>query len=243
MIKSPINYIGNKFAIIKDIINCFPNDIETFVDLFGGSGTVSLNVKANKIICNDIVPFVLEVLDGIKKENSVQDIITKIESVVLEYELSKENEDGFKRLRNDYNNGRKDWITFFVLLCYSFNYQFRFNNKMEYNSSFGRNRSCFSVTTKNKIIDSFNVLSSLNITFSNKDFRSFDVNDLTSNDFVYLDPPYAGSTANYSDGKRGFLGWNNDLELEMRLFCEKLDKKNVRFALSNNLAVNNTLKD
>lgn len=37
-IKSPLNYVGGKFKLPPQIIALFPDNINTFVDLFGGGG-------------------------------------------------------------------------------------------------------------------------------------------------------------------------------------------------------------
>ena len=48
---SPIFYMGNKRRLIKrGLIDLFPEDINIFVEPFGGSGIVSMNVKANKYL-------------------------------------------------------------------------------------------------------------------------------------------------------------------------------------------------
>ena len=60
-IKSPINYIGNKYKLISQIIPLFPKNINTFIDLFGGSGTVLINTKANNYIYNDINNYIAEI--------------------------------------------------------------------------------------------------------------------------------------------------------------------------------------
>ena len=54
IILSPINYIGNKLTLINFYKSFMPKNIDTFYDLFGGSGIVSVNVEAKKIIYNDI---------------------------------------------------------------------------------------------------------------------------------------------------------------------------------------------
>lgn len=41
-----------------------PNNINTFVDLFGGSGTVLFNTKAKQYIYNDINNYVADILHG-----------------------------------------------------------------------------------------------------------------------------------------------------------------------------------
>ena len=48
--KNPFNYIGAKYKLLSQILPLFPDNITTFVDMFGGSAEVSLNVKAGKII-------------------------------------------------------------------------------------------------------------------------------------------------------------------------------------------------
>lgn len=52
---SPIFYMGNKRRLInKGLIDLFPSNINTFFDLFSGSGIVSMNTNANKYVLNDI---------------------------------------------------------------------------------------------------------------------------------------------------------------------------------------------
>lgn len=243
-VKSPINYNGNKYKIIGCLVDLFPNNINTFVDLFGGSGVISLNANAEHIVYNDIIPYICEILDGIKSINDI-DVFIKdnIYNIIKEYNLNKVNLNGFEKLRKDYNTGMKNWNILYLLMCYSFNNQFRFNSKHEYNSSFGKNKSCFGNITEQKLRISKQKLDSIDIIFTHKDFSEFDFTDFDENDFVYLDPPYYGSIGNYNDGKRGFKGWNLELETKMRELCEKLDKQGVRFGLSNNLSVNITLYD
>ena len=54
MIKSPINYMGSKRRLLKQILPLFPDNINTFYDLFAGGGTVSLNTQAKQIYYNDL---------------------------------------------------------------------------------------------------------------------------------------------------------------------------------------------
>ena len=48
-VKSPLNYTGGKFKIIRDLLEIFPKKINTFVDLFCGGANVSANIQAEKI--------------------------------------------------------------------------------------------------------------------------------------------------------------------------------------------------
>lgn len=232
LIKSPLNYTGGKYKLLPKILPLFPDDISMFYDVFGGGASLSLNVYSKYIYYNDIVPYVSEVLEGMR-EIGAEDCINKIKKIINEYKLSKTNIDGFKKLRDDYNDGNGDWITFYTLMCYSFNYQYRFNNKHEYNSSFGQNRSCFSNATEGKIIKAINKLNELDIVFDSKDFRKVNFLDADKNDLVYFDPPYLITCGNYNDGKRGFRGWSQQDDIDLMDLCNKLDEQGTRFALSN----------
>ena len=50
--------------------------------------------------------------------------------------------------------------------------------------------------------------------------------------FVYMDPPYSLTTGVYNDGKRGFLGWNKNLEKELFDYSDKLSNDGIPFMLS-----------
>ena len=232
LIKSPMNYIGGKYKLLPQILDLFPNKINMFYDVFGGGANLSLNVKSEHVYYNDIVPYVSEVLNGMKGINT-DECIGKIKEIINTYELSKTNIEGFKRLRDDYNKGRKDWITFYTLMCYSFNNQYRFNNNHEYNSSFGYHKSCFSNVTEQKIKKVIERLDKIDIVFDNKDFRDIDFSDADENDLVYFDPPYLITCGNYNDGKRGFKGWSKQDDRDLMVLCDSLDYRGVRFAMSN----------
>lgn len=231
-IKSPFNYIGGKYKILPQLLERFPNKINVFYDVFGGGGSLSLNVKAEHIYYNDIVSYIGDMFSVLQDE-SIETSLEKIHRIINTYDLSKNNLEGFNKLREDYNKGNKSWDMFYMLVCHSFNYQYRFNNKHEYNSSFGKNRSFYSETTEGKFIKFMERLHKLDIVFDNKDFRDIDFSDVNKNDLIYFDPPYLITTGNYNDGKRGFKGWDEDDERDLLSLCDMLDEQGTRFALSN----------
>lgn len=232
LVKSPMNYIGGKFKLLPQLLEIFPNKINMLYDVFGGGGNISLNTKAEHIYYNDIVSYVSGMFSNLQNE-SIESALYKINNIINKYQLSKTNLSGFNKLREDYNKGSKSWEMFYILTCYSFNYQYRFNNKHDYNSSFGRNRSCYSEVMEDRFVKFLNRLYSLDIVFDNKDFRKIDFSEANENDLIYLDPPYLITTGNYNDGKRGFKGWGEQDERDLLELCDKLDKQNTRFALSN----------
>ena len=149
--------------------------------------------------------------------------------MVNTYGLSKTNAEGYLKLREDYNNGNKSWLTFYSLICHSFNNQIRFNSKGDYNMPFGKDRSSFNPTLQQKFIDFVDSLKNINIKFVNRDFRNLPFEKLDNSDFVYADPPYLITCASYNENG----GWNEELEKELLILLDKLNDNNVKFALSN----------
>ena len=232
LVKSPMNYIGGKYKLLNQILPLFPKDISMFYDVFGGGGSLSLNVNSDFVYYNDIVCYVSNMFEAIKGENE-EDCLCKIKTIIEKYQLNKTNREGFEDLRKYYNEGNKSWDIFYTLMCYSFNNQFRFNNKHEYNSSFGKHKSCFSIATENKFRNFVKRLNEIDISFGCDDFREIDYSDADENDLVYFDPPYLISCGNYNDGKRGFKGWSKQDDLDLMNLCDNLDKQGTRFAMSN----------
>ena len=230
--KSPMNYIGGKYKLLPQILPLFPHKISMFYDVFGGGANVSLNVDSEYVYYNDIVSYVSDMFNDLKGKTT-EECLVEIMGIINEYELSKTNEEGFLKLRKDYNEGKRDWARFYMLVCHSFNYQFRFNSKHEYNSSFGKNRSEYTVATEKKFIEFMDRLNDTDISFGNEDFRDINLSDANENDLVYFDPPYLISCGNYNDGKRGFKGWTKQDDKDLMELCDKLDEQGTRFAMSN----------
>lgn len=230
-IKSPLNYIGGKYKLLPQLCEHFPKSINTFVDLFSGGFNVGINIDCNKTICNDINSFIIELYEELYNE-PLNNILTKIQDRIDEYGLSKENEDAFKKFRLYYNK-TKNPIDLYTLSCYSFNYQFRFNNDKEYNNPFGRNRSQFSDNMKHNLILFTEKLKNMNVEFHSEQFDKLDLKMLTPNDFVYCDPPYLITTGSYNDGNRGFKDWKEEEELKLYKILDELNERHVKFALSN----------
>jgi DNA adenine methylase len=235
-VKSPLNYTGGKYKLLSQILPLFPNNINTFVDLFGGGETISVNVSANNIYYNDICNQVYSILKGIKNTD-LQNILCEINNYINKYNLSKENKDGYLQLRNDYNLNKNNWIELYVLICYSFNNQIRFNSKNEFNMPFGKNRSSFNPLLKEKFIEFSNQLKSKNIFFTNYSFDKLKLDKLSNKDFIYADPPYLNSDATYNE----LNGWNIEKEKFLLFLLDEANEKHINFALSNNLKYNNNI--
>ena len=232
-IKSPINYSGGKYRLLKQIMPLFPTNINTFVDLFCGAGTVGINVNANKIISNDYINYLPELFNTWKNK-SLDEINKYIDKTIKENDLSPLNKEAFENFRNKYNE-TKNIEDLFILICYSFNFQIRFNNSQKYNSSFGKEASTMNDNIRSNVNKFVTAIHNKNINFQCADFREFAFKQLKQDDVVYCDPPYLISGAVYQDGKRGFKGWNQQDDIDLYNILDELNSRNVKFALSNML--------
>ena len=238
---SPIFYMGNKKKLIKKgLIELFPNDINTMVDLFAGSSIVSMNTLANKYIISDIDTNLVNLYTLFKDKDS-DTIINHINNRINEYGLARERtkrnefkdkekielyKQAYMNFRKHYNEN-KNVLDFYTLMFYSFSQQFRFNNKGDFNMPCGND--CFSESNEEYILNGCKFFNQSNVHIFNNDFRMLKVNKLNENDFVYLDPPYLNTTAVYNENG----GWTEQDEDDLYALCEQLNKDNIKFGLSN----------
>lgn len=230
-IKSPMNYTGGKHKILKYIIPTFPARITNFVDLFAGGLNVGINVEAETIYANDQITYLIE-LYRYFQSNEIKELIQKIKCRIAEFQLSQTNQDGYLALREKYNI-TKNPLDLFVLTCYSFNHQIRFNSNRDFNASFGKERSSYNSSIENNLIRFCEALHQKHVVLSAGSFTSFDFSNLHAGDLVYCDPPYLITNCSYRDGNRGFKDWTAKEEHELLQLLDNLDTQGIYFALSN----------
>lgn len=233
---SPIFYMGNKKKLIKKgLVNLFPENINTMIDLFCGSGVVSLNVNANKKILNDKDSNIIKLIQYFKETDS-ETIINRVEEIIEIYNLPTFSTDvrvykgdrnifkkNYNKLRDDYNKTRKVDLLY-VLNIFSNSHMLRYNSLGEFNMPFGNGyftEDCKKSIELNNYCEIDNVL--------NNDFRNLKIDKLNKNDFVYLDPPYLNTTATYNENE----GWTEKDEEDLYKLCEDLNDKGIKFGLSN----------
>ncbi len=228
-IRSPMNYSGGKYKLLNTIIPALPENIDKFVDLFCGGLNVGINVMTNTIYANDQISYIIDLYKYFQSIDT-GGLIQKIKNRISEYGMSSDSKDSYLRLRDEYNR-TGDILDLFVLTCFSYNNQIRFNSCHEFNTSFGM-RS-YNDQIESNLIEFCNALHSKNFIFSSLDFRSFDFSVLSAGDIVYCDPPYSISTAAYNDGKRGFNGWSEKDDIELFKLLDSLNEREILFYLSN----------
>lgn len=249
IIQSPLNYTGGKFKLLPQILPLFPEKINCFVDLFCGGCNVGINVNSKSVIYNDLNEHLLYLYNTFK--NLDKDITFElIYKTINDYQLSLVSENGYEfyncesgkglgdynrehflKLRKDFNDRKEEdyyyYIMLYVMIVYAFNNQIRFNSKGEFNLPVGKRD--FNRNMQEKLSAFIDRIQSQNCKFTCEDFRNFDVSKIGNSDFVYVDPPYLITCATYNE--QG--GWTEKDEKDLLAFLEKLDKKGIKFAVSN----------
>lgn len=252
MIQSPLNYTGGKYRLLPQILPNFPEKIGVFVDLFCGGCNVGINIEADKVIYNDLnrnLLYLYNTFKNLDKDTTFYWIYHIIEeynlSLVSKHSydfyncdsskgLGNYNREGFLKLRSDFNNKTLShnedyyyYIMLYVMIVYAFNNQIRFNSNGEFNLPVGKRD--FNKKIQDKLSKFIDRLKKQNSIFTCQDFRNFDIETLTENDFVYTDPPYLITCATYNE--QG--GWTENDEKDLLAFLDNLNENRIKFALSN----------
>lgn len=227
VIKSPLNYTGSKYSIYSEIAKVFPKHVSTFVDIMGGAFNVGVNVIANKVIYNEFLPHTFKIIEALLKDNK-QEIISKVKSLIKQFNLQKSDKDSYLKLRDNYNKS-KDIYKLFVLHMYCFQNQMRFNSKLEFNSPVGN--CSFNESLEERIL--LFKPKTLNYEILNLSYEKLDLSNIDKDSLFYFDPPYFITSATYNDGKRGFIGWNSDEETKLLDYITFLHLNGYKFILSN----------
>lgn len=249
IIPSALNYTGGKYKLLSQILPLFPKDADRVVDLFCGGCNVGINVSCNKVQFNDSNRYLMGLLDTFRrlpKEKVFEWLYNAIERYHLslvskngyeyyECESSKGlgscNKEGYNKLRKDFNCKEEQddeyFLMLYLLIVYSFNNQLRFNKKGEFNLPVGKRD--FNSKMQKKLEAFIDRIKSGDYCFTNQDFRDVKLDDFTDKSFFYADPPYLITCATYNEQD----GWTERDEYDLLSFLEELDRRGIRFALSN----------
>lgn len=249
MIQSPLNYTGGKYKLLPQILPWFPKKIETFVDLFCGGCNVGINVEANNYIYNDSCTPLINLYTVMQRLDS-EEFINRVEEVIAMYNLSDVKNNGYEYYgcnsrdglssynREQYLNLRQTvneakiynddyYIQLYVLIIYAFNNQIRFNRDGDFNLPPGKRD--FNQKMYDKLHSFLKLIHTQEARFLNLNFQDLNLENLTSNDLVYADPPYLITCASYNEQGR----WTEQDERSLLRLLDTLSERNVRFALSN----------
>lgn len=258
--RSPLFYVGDKYRLMKQLSDLFPTEINNFYEPFVGGGTVLLNVDAKRYFLNDIDKHLVNIhkflISNAKKPET---FFRNVEKVIHKYKLShsykndivpdalkKEfkktyyarfNKEGYEKLRVHVNkNKRNDPLILYILLIYGFNRMLRFNGGGKFNLPVGN--VDFNKNVVIALNNYFEFVQNKKIKFTSQDFKKFfEKRVYEKGDFVYFDPPYLIASSEYNKL------WGEDAETSLLNLIDELNKKGVKFALSNVTHYNGSKND
>lgn len=227
----PLNYIGSKAKVVPDILRLQPENYDTFIDAFGGGFNVGINITAKKVIYNDLNYLVANLIRSFR-ECDTYDYLLYIKRIIKKFGLEKANGPAYLEARSYYNSlptEKRDPRLLFTIILYGFQQQIRFNSQHDFNNPVGMR--WFNDKILEKMISFSRQIKEGNYEFSCQNYNELR-NQMAPSTFVYFDPPYNLTTGSYNDGKRGFNGWNKELEAELFSFADDLNQSGVPFMLS-----------
>ena len=258
--RSPLFYVGDKYRLMKQLSDLFPTEINNFYEPFVGGGTVFLNVEAKRYFLNDIDKNLVNIHKFlISSAERPEKFFRDVEKVIHKYKLShsykndivpvslkKEfkktyyarfNKEGYEKLRIHVNKNKKnDPLILYILLIYGFNRMLRFNGGGKFNLPVGN--VDFNKNVVIALNNYFEFVQDKKIKFILQDFRKFfEKRAYEKGDFVYFDPPYLIAASEYNKL------WSEDAETSLLNLIDELDKKGVKFALSNVTHYNGSKND
>ncbi|EGQ0019060.1 DNA adenine methylase, partial [Listeria monocytogenes] len=219
--ESPLNYIGSKSKMIAEMKPLMPSEIDKFVDLFGGGFNVGINIKSQKTIYNDTNWIVKDLVKSFSKYETY-DYLMYIQRMIKKFGLEASNRESYLNVRNHYNSlpiADRDPRLLYTVILYGFQQQIRFNSDYDFNNPVGMR--WFNDRVLEKMVSFSRAIKEENFEFTSRSFEDY-IDEIDSNTFVYMDPPYMLTNGSYNDGKRGFGGWTTEHEQKLMDFADEL---------------------
>lgn len=230
--KPVIKWVGGKRQLLPEISKLIPNSFSNYYEPFIGGAAVLLSIEPANAVINDYNKELTNLYKIIK--NSPKKLISILkkhkENNSAEYYYALRNLDRtpaeYKKLTPAERAAR---LIYLNKVC--FNGLYRVNSKGEFNSPYGKyvNPSIYS---EEDIMCLHNYFKTNNIQILSGDFEKA-VANAVEGDFVYFDPPYYPLTATASFTGYSDNGFSEKDQIRLKKVCDELNKKGVKFLLSN----------
>ncbi|MEA3361627.1 MAG: DNA adenine methylase [Thermodesulfobacteriota bacterium] len=238
-----LKWAGGKTQLLNDIDAKFPYKRDagfSYIEPFVGSGAVLFWVLNNfpnlkRVVINDINEDLINSYKTIK--TNISELIFVLENLEKEYhflsEMPEEKKEYYYAKRKLFNTRKSDGITqtaiFIFLNRTCFNGLYRVNKKNEYNVPIGSYKKPM-ICDRNNLLAVNRLLQKVDIL--NEDFEQT-VNFAGGNSIFYFDPPYKPLSDTSSFNSYAKDEFDDDEQIRLKEFCDKLDLKNTKWILSN----------
>ena len=226
-----VKWAGGKRRLLDRILPLIP-EYETYYEPFLGGGAVFFALQPEKAVINDSNGDLMDIYRVIKE--SPEELIG-----LLTEHAEKDSKDYYYAIRaQDRDFEAYESLTdaeraarFLYLNKTCFNGLFRVNRSGEFNVPYGRYKNPEIVAPEGiRAISSY--LNSAKIRMLSQDYREV-FRGIRENAFVYMDPPYMPISETSSFTGYTAAGFDRQQQTELKKQCDKLDKKGVKFMLSN----------
>lgn len=187
-----IPYQGSKRKLAPQIAEFLPTSCDVFFEPFCGSASITIFAAANnlarKYVIGDKLPEIVDLMSKIVQEpektaRGYRQIWSRARRDEVVY---------FNEIRTNFNETR-DPILLLYLICRCVKNAIRFNSAGRFSQSVDKRRLGMHPEKMERAILHTSALLKNKSEFRVGDWQST-THDVTINDFVYLDPPYLGTT-------------------------------------------------
>jgi DNA adenine methylase len=210
----PIKSQGIKTKLVPWIQSIVPEDFNgTWIEPFMGTGAVAFNVAPRRAVLCDtnphLVNFYVSIASGEVTPEIVKEYLTREGEILL-----SKGKDHYYFVRDRFNAEHSP-LDFLFINRAGFNGMIRFNRKGGFNIPFCRKPQRFAQAYVTKITNQVawvgKIIKAKEFTFKCQDF-SKTIQDASSGDIIYCDPPYIDRHVDY------YNGW--DVSHERELFSQ-----------------------
>lgn len=226
-----LKWVGGKRQLLDHIKPLIPG-FTTYYEPFIGGGAVLFDIQPKKAVINDSNPELINVYEVIKE--NPEELIEKLlihksencESYFYEIRSLDRDREKFKSMSCVERAAR---IIYLNKTC--FNGLFRVNSSGEFNSPWGKYKNP-NIANETTIMALSTYFNRADITIKCGDYREA-LKGIRKGAFVYLDPPYMpiSSSSSFTGYTAG--GFNEEEQIALKEQCDMLDKRGVKFLLSN----------
>lgn len=200
MFQPVIKWTGSKRSQCKEILTYFPHDIETYHEPFVGSGAIlrallNSTIRCDRYICSDINQGLIDLWTFIMKQpDKLAEHYSLLHGGLKRMKNIQDKKMLYEQVRVRYNTlGHPGDFLFLLRTCA--NGLVRYNSKGAFNTSFHLTRDGIQPDKMKSIILQWSdLLNRRNVHFKCCRYHEIQV---SSNDFIYMDPPYAGTKGMY----------------------------------------------
>jgi len=225
-----VKWAGGKRQLLDEIEKLLPEEITSYYEPFAGGGAVLFHIQPPKASISDLNPELVNLYKVIKDrpEELIVNLAGHRNEAGYFYRIRGLDRDKsqFARLTDIERASR---IIFLNKTCY--NGLFRVNNAGEFNSPFGRYKNP-NIVNEATIRAVSAYLNQADIHIQQGDFESA-VQHISSDAFVYFDPPYdpVSESASFTGYTQG--GFDRSEQIRLKELCDCLNGKGIKFLLSN----------